>query len=104
MTEREKVAGAIAAAMADYNAEWPSERSLSTEEGTVLLGPGGRLDSLGLVSLIVGIEEQIDERIGIRLALADEMVASPDIPFSTVGSLVEFVCGLVARHAADERS
>ncbi len=59
---------------------------------TVIFGSGGKLDSLGLVQLIVTIEQEIDERLDVGLTLADERALSEKrSPFRTIGSLIEYI-------------
>ena len=92
MSETEKVASAIFRAIDDLNDQFPSERRLEKELDTVLYGKSGRLDSLGLVNLIVAIEERVGDELGESVTLADEKALSQrDSPFRTVGTLVEYI-------------
>ena len=64
-------------------------------ESTALFGQGGLFDSLGLVSLIVDIEQRLGEP-GPSVALDDERAMSQKrSPYRTVGSLADFICELV---------
>lgn len=64
-------------------------------EQTQLVGPEAVLSSLGLVSLIVDIEQTIEERWGLSLALADERAMSRrHSPFRTVGTLADYIVEL----------
>jgi acyl carrier protein len=59
---------------------------------TALFGKGGCLDSLGLVSFIVAVETEIEDRFGETLTLADERAMSQrHSPFRTVLSLAEYI-------------
>lgn len=66
-------------------------------ESTKLMGTSAPLDSVGLVSLIVGIEREIEARYGVRLELADERAMSrrPG-PFRNAGTLADYVAQRVA--------
>lgn len=65
-------------------------------EDTVLVGQGARLDSLGLVTLIVDVEQRIGDEAGVRVTLADERAMSAaKSPFRTVGSLVDHALGQI---------
>jgi acyl carrier protein len=60
-------------------------------QDTPLFGDHGLLDSVGLVSLVVGVEQAIQERFGIALSLADEKALSQrQSPYRTVGSLADY--------------
>jgi acyl carrier protein len=59
---------------------------------TVLFGPRGALDSLGLVSLLVLVEEKLADELGVSLTLADERaMAQESSPFRTVATLAAYV-------------
>ena len=59
---------------------------------TCLFGEGGILDSLGLVSLIVALEEEIEDEFDVSLALAgEEGMFGEDNPFNTIQSVSEYI-------------
>ncbi|MMZ66376.1 hypothetical protein D1872_288660 [compost metagenome] len=59
-----------------------------------LYGRNGRLDSLGLVSLLAVVEQEVEDRYGISVALTEMAAASmPESPYRTVGSLVDYLEG-----------
>ncbi len=54
---------------------------------------------LGLVNLIVLVEEKIQQRFGVGITLVDERAMSQSkSPFRTLGSLAEFVEEQLADH------
>ncbi len=65
-------------------------------EGTYLIGRRALLDSLGLVTLIVDLEQKIEETFDVALTLANERAMSQkNSPFLTVGSLADYICELI---------
>jgi acyl carrier protein len=69
-------------------------------EATRLVGKNAVLSSLGLVSLIVGIEQTLGEDFGLAVVIADERAMSQEkSPFLTVGSLSEYVTLLIREQA-----
>ena len=59
---------------------------------TGLFGDHGELDSLGLINLIVAVEEQIEDDFGSPITLADDRALSQEIsPFRTVESLAGYI-------------
>jgi len=66
------------------------------DESTYLLGHRAVVDSLGLVSLIVDIEQKISDDYGISLIIADKRAMSQEkSPFRTVGTLADYVSLLI---------
>lgn len=81
----------VGAAIDRVNAE-PDAPGLSKDPGTALLGPDAAIDSLGLVSLIVAVEQLTGEALGRQVALADEISFDADgNPFATVGAMTAHV-------------
>lgn len=79
------------------NHEFTEEEALDKSPSMVLFGPGGRLDSLGLVDLVMRIQEAILDEYDVAVAVANEQVLSSDeSPLRTVESLIQHVEGLLA--------
>jgi D-alanine--poly(phosphoribitol) ligase subunit 2 len=65
---------------------------INKREDLRLFGGEGLLDSLGLVSLIVQIEEEIEDRYNLSVVLADEKAMSRRTsPFAKVSFLVDYI-------------
>jgi len=76
----------------------------SIDPSTRLFGPGGILKSMELVSLIVDLEEKIQEEYGLSLVLADERAMSQEkSPFRSVSSLAKYICALTDETRQKER-
>ena len=59
---------------------------------TIIFGDGGRLDSLGLVSFLINVEQKIEEEIDIQITIADEKAMSmSNSPFKNVKRLTSFL-------------
>lgn len=59
---------------------------------TILFGPGGALDSMGLVTLIMEVEYMLAEQFGVTLTLADDRAMSQRTsPFRSVGTLADYI-------------
>jgi len=70
------------------NRQLPQSRRLTKSPDTIIVGPSGRLDSLGIVNLVLAIEERASEVIGAPFRLLDEGAMLDDGgPFRNVGSL-----------------
>jgi len=82
----------------DYiNAELPPDRQLNKTPDTRLLGSQSVLDSLHLVSLLITIEREVEDTIGVTLTLADERALSmTESPFRTIQSLASYIGVLIS--------
>ena len=69
---------------------------------TTIYGNDSRLDSLGLVNLLVTIEQNIEDEFDASLTLADERAMSQKhSPFRTIGSLADYIDMLLKEELND---
>lgn len=88
----DQIIASIYLAIDEINKQSPAHAQLSKESTTILLGDGGILDSLGLINLIVCIEEKIVFEIGRQVILLDEeSLMNPEGPYRSVGSLASWI-------------
>ncbi len=60
----------------------------SKDEATILMGQKSAIDSLGFLSFVSQLEEQISKHQGVEVSLlADVDIDATSSPFRTVGSL-----------------
>jgi acyl carrier protein len=90
---------AVFHAIDELNQQLPPNRHLARRETTPLAGPDGPLDSLGVVNLIVLVEQQLEARAGITINLIDTELLEGGAALNTVGTLVAFITS-----ALDERA
>jgi D-alanine--poly(phosphoribitol) ligase subunit 2 len=96
MSNRESIMRLIYEAIDEFNLQHPPEEGLEKSAESVLFGPSGRLDSLGLVDLILAAEQKIAEELDVAVTLADEKAMSQKTsPFRTVASLADYICLLL---------
>jgi len=78
--------------MDELNEQLSNERQLTKSTKTVLFGNNGQLDSLGLVNLLVIIEQNIEEEFDVSITIADERAMSQKHnPFRTIGTLAKYI-------------
>ncbi len=86
----------ILLATEELNLQQPDDRQLELSPETQLFGKGSKLDSLGLVNLIVMVEEKVMDEFNAAITIADERAMSQkNSPFRTIRSLSEYVFELV---------
>jgi acyl carrier protein len=74
------------------------EHPIAVDKGieAPLYGQEGSLDSLGLVSFLAAVEQALDERLNVRVTLADERAVSQrHSPFRTIGTLAHYAASQV---------
>ena len=82
----------IADAIDYVNQQLPEDRQLRKSPETPLYGMDSFLDSFDLVTLIVRIEQQLFDRLGLTLTLANEKALSMrQSPFRTIEALENYV-------------
>ncbi len=63
---------------------------------TALFGQNGLLDSIGIVTLMVDIEQNVFDRFHASIQLADDRAMSQrSSPFRSVGALTDFILSLL---------
>jgi|SRR4030095_9166407 acyl carrier protein len=96
MNDPENIVAAIYRAVDWINGELPSDRQLIKAPETRLLGSQSVLDSMGLVSLIVTIEREVEDGFGVALTLADERALSMEAsPFRSIQSLADYIASII---------
>ena len=101
MIQNEPVQRIVDQAIDRLNELLDPENALVKSPDTILLGPGGKLDSMGFVNLVAALEEELKSGLGLDLSMMDELYADEDWSERglTVGSLV----GLLGRLTAEKQ-
>ena len=60
------------------NSIYTENEEIVINENSVIYGDNSQLDSLALVSLIVAVEQNIEDEFGISITLADERAMSQE--------------------------
>lgn len=75
-----------------YNETLDEPVDLSAGADSVLFGEGGVLTSVDFVTLVLDIEEAVEDATGKSITLADERAMSQKhSPFRTVGALADYI-------------
>jgi acyl carrier protein len=103
MMKREKIIQVIYSVMDEEINSLPSRKEqLKKSEDTVLFGGSDGLDSLDLVNLIIGVEEEIGDAFETEIALADESAMSEEnSPYKTVQTLANYIITLLEADSVD---
>lgn len=91
MSDKEKIQEAIYCAIDILN-DQINGLNIEKTLDTPLLGKDSKLDSMAVVTFMVAIEEQVEDKFSIPISMAvDSDVASESNPFRNVASLINFV-------------
>jgi acyl carrier protein len=78
----------------------PGQPAADATPETRLFGGAGLLDSAALVSLLVEVEQQVNDACGTAIVIVDDSAMSQKrSPFRTIGSLGEYVSMLLGEHS-----
>ncbi len=91
VTTQETISNVVLDALRLANKSRPPERQLVVNGDAPLFGQGSALDSLGLVALVIDIEDGLRER-GFEMDLSSAQALSPrNSPFRSVKTLIEYI-------------
>ena len=89
---REEILLLIDAAIDEINAQTSSQRRVAKSEGTVIVGAGSSLDSLGIINLLVSLEAKVAGATGHTVNLLnDDALNDPTGSLHTVASIAEYI-------------
>jgi acyl carrier protein len=96
---QQDVLAAVLEAVAEYNEQLDEEQRLDLTPETRLLGKSSKLDSFGLVTLIIAVEEKLYDKFDKAITLADEHAMSQEhSPFRSVQSLSDYAYTLLSEN------
>lgn len=102
MADNTKVMQTVFEAVDELNEQLPKEERLEKSVDTPLFGDGGRLDSLGLVSLVTILEQKIEENFGVNATLLEDIADLDDEnPFRNVKSLADYVTSIMEKSSVE---
>lgn len=86
MRNKEKFLEIIYKCAEELNKQLSEEEKITLEESTTLIGENSSLDSLGIVVLMISIEEHI-ANTGISVNIMDALTESDEPSFETIGEM-----------------
>lgn len=93
--DRARLVEIVVAAVRDYADSGGGAGAAEVSGSTILFGPQGALDSIGLVSVLVALEQELNEVHGLAVSLMDDRAMSRErSPFRTPETLADYVLSL----------
>ena len=97
--DRQQIEGVVLAALRMTNQARDTDAQLTVAADAPIFGPDSPLDSLGLVALLIDIEEALQDK-GVSITLSDERAMSQKrSPFRSVPALVSYIETIAAEPA-----
>ena len=97
MTLNEGIIKAVFAAVDEVNEHLPRYQRFEKSPQTALIDDSRQVDSLALVSLIVAIEQRIEEQYGVAINLVDgDVLYRINNPFKSIDTLANHIGGLLS--------
>jgi acyl carrier protein len=98
VNQNKKILALITPIANEFNEQLEFKIDLERGGDAPLFGHDGVLDSLGLVSFVVAVEQAIESELGVTLTVADEKAMSQKhSPFRTIGALANYVEDLMKK-------
>ena len=95
---KEMIINTILDSINEYNDGLLRDEQISTELDSSIYGGSSNLDSMGLVSFIVGLEQNIEDKFDQSISLADEKAMSQKKnPYSNIDSLADYISKLLVK-------
>jgi len=92
VNKEEVIEKVILPALDEIRQDLEDPSSLGGEASTLLYGENAPLDSLGLVNLVVLLEERINDESGKSVTLVnDQALSAKNSPFRTVDSMADYI-------------
>jgi len=105
MVTNERITKCVYAAVDEMNSQLPKPAQIAKSLDSPLYGHSGNLESLDFVNFIMEVEEKIKSEFGVEVTIADENLLSREkSPFSTLGSLIEYLENILDRETQTEAS
>ena len=91
---RQSIKGIVLGSIEEVTAQGLSRIQVELGEAANILAGGGFIDSLGLTSLFVTIEQDIEEELGFTIDLTSKIAPATGgntNPLATVGTLTDYI-------------
>ena len=95
---KNKVIKTILETINEYNDGLSKNDQISSNLESSIYGGSSNLDSMGLVSFIVGVEQSIEDKFDQSISLADEKAMSQkSSPYQNINSLADYILKLLVK-------
>ncbi len=97
----EKVISLVLKGITEINQQLLPEQRIDASPETILMGREAKLDSMGLLSLLIVVEGEIASDFGIEFTLVDDNSVLDENILKNVGSLANYITEMVNKERPD---
>ena len=91
-TKKNVIIDIIFSSIREVNEQQPNENRLKLDKKEFLVSDKSNIDSLGLITLLVNIEDKINKSYNLKLNLLEEkFISDKETPFETIDELAEWL-------------
>ena len=90
MANRSSILDAVLIAIRNTNEALPIGKKIGSSESEQIIGAGATIDSLGFVTLMVAIEQEVETAVGSCPSLVEELSDS-SAGVTTIGQLIDYI-------------
>ncbi|MBI4708369.1 MAG: hypothetical protein HY761_10685 [Candidatus Omnitrophica bacterium] len=95
MLSKDEIKKIVIKSIQEINLLLEKNKRLKIEKNMCLYGPGSNLDSIGLVNLLVDLEQRLYNEAGVSVSIMDSKAFSlKNSPFRNLDSLVNFIANI----------
>ncbi|MGP0091074.1 MAG: hypothetical protein ACLPKB_14110 [Xanthobacteraceae bacterium] len=99
---RNDILEAVYAGIDQLNRQSPDAKPIRKTPDAPLYGSDSDLDSLGLINLVVAVEQSVEQRLNVPITLVDDKALSQEVsPFSSIAALVDYIEKLLQERKND---
>jgi len=95
MTLPVNVATIVQESLVELNRTLPRKEQLQTADAAPLMGGG--IDSLGLINLLVMVEQRVEDAFHVELGISSDGIGGDAAALATVGSFTATIVGLLEK-------
>lgn len=91
---RDSIYGVVSTCVAEANSQGLSRIPLDKGDAANILSGGRYIDSLGVVSLLIMIEQDLEDELGVTLEVGTtvaQAATNGENPLATVGTLIDHI-------------
>ena len=89
--DKSEIKGLISVCIVNLNKSFVESERISLDSESILFGKDSPLDSMGLLTLLMDLEEQLEEHDIFMTILDDHALSQKNSPFQSISHLTDYI-------------